>query len=34
MVEEIDNKIDYWIIESVKDQTFEDLFVVDNEVAR
>ena len=34
MVDDTDNKIDYWIIESVKDQTFDDLFIVDNEVAR
>lgn len=33
MVDDTDNKIDYWIIESVKDQTFDDLFIVDNEVA-
>ncbi len=30
----IETKLDYWIVESVKDQDFEEAFQIENELSR
>jgi len=30
----MENNVDYWINESVKDKNFEDIFEVDQEIAK
>ena len=33
-IEDKENQLDYWICESVKDKSFEELFVIQNEIGR
>lgn len=30
----VEKKLDYWIVESVKDTDFEDAFILENEISR